>query len=175
MELGATLRIKRELTVLSHINGNICTCCSFSSQKVCTHFGREESGLLLLDGKQDHRPWGQRMNLTYLRDSGVPRNIFRHEALTELINMTYSLKRVILNENWADNSTNCPKHRWKFCEVEIRNFKTQNVGITSVFLATEVQRVPLLWRQFTLSTLRWTRLYWTCTRTLDILSTSKDT
>jgi len=34
-----------------------------------------------------------------LRDSDVPRNIFRHEALTELINMTYSLKRLILNEN----------------------------------------------------------------------------
>ena len=34
---------------------------------------------------------------TSLRDSDVPRNIFRHEALTELINMTYSLKRLILN------------------------------------------------------------------------------
>jgi len=34
-----------------------------------------------------------------LRDSDVPRNIFRHEALTELINMTYSLKRLILNKN----------------------------------------------------------------------------
>jgi hypothetical protein len=29
MEWGATLRIKRELTVLSHINGNVCTCCFF--------------------------------------------------------------------------------------------------------------------------------------------------
>lgn len=36
---------------------------------------------------------------TSLRDSDVPRNIFRHEALTELINMTYSLKRLILNKN----------------------------------------------------------------------------
>ena len=34
-----------------------------------------------------------------LRESNVPRNIFRHEALTELINMTHSLKRGILNEN----------------------------------------------------------------------------
>jgi hypothetical protein len=35
----------------------------------------------------------------YLRDSNVPRNVFRHEALTELFNTTYSSKRVILNEN----------------------------------------------------------------------------
>ena len=110
-----------------------------------------------------------------LRDSDVPRNIFRHEALTELINMTYSLKRLILNENWADNSTNYPKHWRKFCEVEIRNVNTQNVGITPISLATEIQRIPVLWRQFTLSTLHWTRLYWTCTHTLDILSTSEDT
>jgi hypothetical protein len=87
---------------------------------------------------------------TSLRDSDVPRNIFRHEALTELINMTYSLKRLILN-NWSDNSTKCPKHWWKFCEVEIRNFNTQNVGITPISLATEVQRVPVLWKQFTVS------------------------
>ena len=87
-----------------------------------------------------------------LRDSDVSRNIFRHEALTELINMTYSLKRLIVNKNWSDNNTKCPKHWWKFYEMEIRNFNTQNVGIALISLATEVQRVPVLWKQFTIST-----------------------
>jgi hypothetical protein len=54
-----------------------------------------------------------------LRESNVPRNIFRHEALTELINMTHSLKRVILNDNSADKSTNYPKHEWKSCEMKM--------------------------------------------------------
>lgn len=89
---------------------------------------------IVVNGWETGSPWRREENEfnISLRDSDVPRNIFRNEALMELINMTHSLKRVILNENWTENSTKCTKHWWKFCEVEIRNFKTQNVGIIPI-------------------------------------------
>jgi hypothetical protein len=64
------------------------------------HFGREKMKIVAV-GWETGSPSlrvENKFNIS-LRDNDVPRNILRHEALTKLINMTYSLKRLILNKN----------------------------------------------------------------------------